>query len=427
MVRIAEVESGSQAEAIGLEIGSRVVRINGDRVRDNIDLTYLLADRELSVEVESPEGKLTLHQVVRQAGTPFGIVPVPDKVRECGNECVFCFIDGNPPDARGSLWLRDDDFRLSFTYGSYVTLTNVGPRGLARLVEQGISPLYVSVHATDPDVRERLLVNRRARMIMDQLRELGEGGVDVHAQVVLCPGWNDGPQLDRTIEDLWGLGPSVLSLSVVPVGLTRYNVNRPVRLLTAEEAAGAIDRVDATRERGYGERDRGWCYAADELYLIAKRELPAASYYDGWPLEENGVGATRRFLDGFDAGLGDLPSYRGRRIRLVTGSSMAPFLRNRVPRLADATAADIDVVEVRNRYFGETVTIAGLLPGADVSAALAGTNSTDLIVLPSDSLSDDGVFIDDVSLDSLRMELDGAEVVCGREVTEALRRSGQEG
>ena len=229
MVRIAEVESGSIADELKLEIGTRIVRINGRRVRDGIDLAFLLGDPELALEAVSPAGERFLYEIERDPGTPLGLVPEPDKIRECANKCVFCFIDGNPKDARRTLWLRDDDFRLSFTYGSYVTLTNLGPRGLQRLVEQRISPLYVSVHATEPEVRVRLLVNRRAGLIMEQLSFLLAGGLEVHTQVVLCPEWNDGAHLDRTIDELWSLGPGVRSLSVVPVGLTKYNENRPVR------------------------------------------------------------------------------------------------------------------------------------------------------------------------------------------------------
>ena len=229
MVRIAEVESGSIADELELEIGSRIIRINGARVRDNIDLTFLLSDDELEIEVSTPEGDAVVFDILKEPGESVGIVPAPDTIRECANKCVFCFIDGNPPDVRSSLWLRDDDFRLSFTYGSYVTLTNLGPRGLDRLVEQRLSPLYVSVHATEPQVRIDLLKNERAGLIMDHLRYFGENGLEVHTQVVLCPEWNDGAHLDRTIEDLWSLGDSILSLSVVPVGLTRYNLDRPVR------------------------------------------------------------------------------------------------------------------------------------------------------------------------------------------------------
>jgi putative radical SAM enzyme (TIGR03279 family) len=217
VVRIAQIEAGTIAEELSLQIGTRVVRINGQPVRDGIDLTFLLADPDLELETLDPSGEAVVYEVSKEPGERFGIVAEPDKVRECANKCVFCFIDGNPQHVRRSLWLRDDDFRLSFTYGSYVTLTNLGPRGLQRLVDQRISPLYVSVHATEPDVRVRLLVNERAGEILDHLRMFAANGLEVHAQVVLCPGWNDGVHLDRTIEDLWEVGEAVRSLSVVPV------------------------------------------------------------------------------------------------------------------------------------------------------------------------------------------------------------------
>ena len=421
MIRIAEIEAGSIAEELNLEIGTRVVRINGEHVRDGIDLTFLLADTEIELETVSPVGETVFYEIEREPGNPIGIVPAPDQIRECANKCVFCFIDGNPEGARQTLWLRDDDFRLSFTYGSYVTLTNLGPKGLQRLVDQGISPLYVSVHATEAEVRERLLVNERAGLIMDQLRDLIEGGLEVHTQVVLCPGWNDGEHLDRTIADLWGLGPSVQSLSVVPVGLTRYNVNRPVRLLQASEADAAIGQVDEARRLGDQGRGFGWCYAADEMYLIAGLPLPDASYYDDGALYENGVGAIRRFVDGFERGLAEVPRFEGRRIRLVTGGSMAPFLGERASALAAATAASVEVVHVENRYFGDTVTIAGLLGGRDIIDALQNTQSGDLVVLPAEALNSDDIFIDDVPMDELQKALAPALICTGHEVTEALR------
>jgi putative radical SAM enzyme (TIGR03279 family) len=420
VIRIAEIEAGSIAEELNLEIGTRVVRINGEHVRDGIDLTFLLADTEIELETVSPAGETVVYEVEREPGNAIGIIPAPDQIRECANKCVFCFIDGNPEGARQALWLRDDDFRLSFTYGSYVTLTNLGPKGLQRLIDQGISPLYVSVHATEAVVRERLLVNERAGLIMDQLRDLIEGGLEVHTQVVLCPGWNDGEHLDRTIADLWGLGPSVRSLSVVPVGLTRYNLNRPVRLLRASEAVAAIGQVDEARRLGEG-RGFGWCYAADEMYLIAGLPLPEASYYDDGALYENGVGAIRRFVDGFERGLSEVPRFEGRRIRLVTGGSMAPFLGERASALAAATAASVEVVHAENRYFGDTVTIAGLLGGRDIIDALQNTQSGDLVVLPAEALNADDIFIDDVPMNELQKALAPALVCTGHEVTEALR------
>jgi putative radical SAM enzyme (TIGR03279 family) len=420
MVRIADIEAGSIADELSLEIGSRIVRINGEPVRDGIDLTFLLADDRIELETTSPAGEAQFYAFERDPGEPVGIVPAPDTIRECANKCVFCFIDGNPAGARDPLWLRDDDFRLSFTYGSYVTLTNLGPKGLRRLVEQRISPLYVSVHATEPAVRERLLVNERAGLIMDQLRELLEGGLEVHTQVVLCPEWNDGEHLDRTIEDLWHLGSAVRSLSVVPVGLTRYNLNRPVRLLRPDEARRAIARVDEARRLASPERGIGWCYAADEMYLIAGLALPEADYYDDGALHENGVGQIRRFVAGFELGLADVPKLTGRRLRLVTGASMAPFLRERTEPLARATGATVEVVEVVNDYFGETVTVAGLLGGGDILRALGEGREGDLILLPAEALNADRRFIDDVSYAELVERLGPAEIRSGFEVTAAL-------
>jgi putative radical SAM enzyme (TIGR03279 family) len=421
VVRIAGIESGSIAEELSLEIGTRVVRINGERVRDNIDLTFLLSDLELEVETVTPSGSTVIYDIERDAGTPVGIVAAPDAVRECANKCVFCFIDGNPQGVRESLWLRDDDFRLSFSYGSYVTLTNLGPKGLRRLIDQRISPLYVSVHATEPEVRERLLVNERAGLIMDQLRALLDGGLEVHTQVVLCPEWNDGAHLDRTIDDLWSLGEGILSLSVVPVGLTRYNLERPVRLLTQEEAARAIAQVDAARRRALPDRDFGWAYSADEMYLIAGIGVPSREYYDDGALYENGVGAIRRFVDGFDEGLSGVPRLEGRRLRVVTGRSMAPFIRERAPRLGRATAADIEVVEVVNDFFGETCTIAGLLAGRDVMRALGAGKEKDIVLVPAEALNADDLFIDSIPLAELEAAVRPARVLRGREITEALR------
>jgi putative radical SAM enzyme (TIGR03279 family) len=367
----------------------------------------------------APDGDVVVYEVAPAPGERLGIVPEPDKVRECANKCVFCFIDGNPEGVRQSLWLRDDDFRLSFTYGSYVTLTNLGPKGLQRLIDQRISPLYVSVHATEPEVRIRLLVNERAGEIMDHLRRFAENGLEVHSQVVLCPGWNDGAHLDRTIDDLWSIGGRVRSLSVVPVGLTRYNLGRPVRLLTRGEAEDALAQVERARTRSLRERGTGWCYAADEMFLIAGRELPGASYYDDGALAENGVGAVRRALDDFELGLPNVPRLRGR-LRIVTGASMAPFFRARAPRLASATGAHVDVVEVQNRFFGETVTVAGLLAGEDIRSAVGACADGDVVLLPAESLNADRLFIDSLSLDALKHAFAPARVVPALEVTAAL-------
>lgn len=420
MVRIAEIASGSLGEALELRIGTRILSVNGVVVRDSLDFAFRTAEARLELETVDPAGHAMVYDVERDLSEPLGIVPAPDKIRECANACVFCFIDGNPPGARPALWVRDDDFRLSFTYGSYVTLTNLGPRGLQRLVDQRISPLYVSVHATDLQVRNRLLGNDRAPPILDQLRTLVDGNLQVHAQVVLCPGWNDGDELDRTIGDLYAFGDGIPTLSVVPVGLTRHNLNRPVRLLEAGEAERALAQVEVAREQSLRERGRAWCYAADELFLIAGREPPPAPYYEGAGLEENGVGALRAFLDSFEAGKRRLRPLDGvARLRIATGKSMSPFMERLAPQLAARTRTQVDVVTVENQYFGPTVTIAGLVAGRDVLRAVGQPREGDLILLPGEALNADGVFVDGIELAEARRALAPAVVRTGTGLPEA--------
>jgi putative radical SAM enzyme (TIGR03279 family) len=421
MVRIAQIVPDSIASDLRLEIGSRIVRINGEQVRDTIDYRFLEVDGTLELEVSSAGcGSTTIYEIEKEAGEPLGIVPEADAVRQCANKCVFCFVDGNPASARRSLHLKDDDFRLSFTYGNYITLTNLGRKGFQRLIEQRLSPLYVSVHATEPEVRERLLGVERGGEIVEQLRQLTAAGLEVHTQVVLCPGWNDGVHLDRTLADLWSLGPNVASLSVVPVGLTKYNLDRPVRLLTEAEARQALAQVDRARLCARTERGTGWAYAADELFFIAQRPLPPASYYDDWPLTENGVGAVRRLLDDFDHGVATVPSLPGLRIGIVTGERMAPVLEPLAARLASATGATFTIVAVRNGMFGPTVTTAGLLPGSDIAAAVCARARFDRVLLPAESLNDDQLFVDDVPLGELAARLAPARVLPAHELTSAL-------
>ena len=420
MVRIAEVLPGSIAEELRLRIGSRIVRINGEPVRDVIDFRFLEADGRIELEVGQEAGERVLYEIEKDAGEGLGVVTAPDAVRECANKCVFCFIDGNPPGVRESLHLRDDDFRLSFTYGSYVTLTNLGPKGFQRLIDQKLSPLYVSVHATEPEVRMRLLGVPRGGEIVEQLRELTAAGIEVHTQIVLCPEWNDGAHLERTLSDLWELGPNILSLSVVPVGLTRYNLDRPVRLLTPEEADAAIAQVESARLRARAERGTGWAYVGDEMFLIAGRDVPAAGYYDDWPLTENGVGAVRQVLADAEALIADAPKLPARRIAVVTGTRMADVLAPLIPRIAAATGAELTLVPVTNRLFGATVTTAGLLPGTDIRDAVLAGGAFDAVLLPAEALNDDGLFIDSLPFGDLERAL-AADVVPAHDLSTALR------
>ncbi len=420
MVRIADVVPGTIADELHLEIGSRVVRINGEAVRDIVDLRFLEADGTIEIEIASPgDGDRTVYEIEKDEGESLGIVPAADAVRQCANKCVFCFIDGNPEVARKSLHLKDDDFRLSFTYGSYVTLTNLGPKGFERLIEQRLSPLYVSVHATDPELRERLLGVPRGGEIVAQLRALTSAGIDVHTQIVLCPEWNDGDHLQQTLDELWSIGPGVLSLSVVPVGLTQYNLNKPIRLLTPPEARDAIRLVDIARARSFAERGTGWAYAGDEMFFIAGMPVPTADYYDDWPLMENGVGAVRKLMDDFDEFFNDIPHATGKRIALVTGTRMAPVFEPLIARYNAERGALAEVVAVENGMFGPTVSTAGLLPADSILAALEG-RQFDVVLLPGEALNDDERFIDDITLESVRETMAPALLIPAFDLVAAL-------
>jgi len=289
------------------------------------------------------------------------------------------------------------------------------------LIDQRLSPLYVSVHATEPEVRMAALGVRRGGEILDDLARLIEGGIEVHTQVVLCPDLNDGEHLDRTIDDLWGLGPSVLTLSIVPVGLTRYNLDRPIRLLTADEAGRALGQVERGRTRAVRERGAGWVYAGDEMFFIAGRPVPSPDYYDDWPLTENGVGAVRWFVDTFDEGLGTVPRLDGQRVAIVTGTRMSKVIEPLAARLASAANCVVDTVAVENAYFGPTVTTAGLLAGMDIVDALESRPACDIVLLPAESLNDDRRFIDDVALAAVEEALAPARVVPAHEITSGLK------
>jgi putative radical SAM enzyme (TIGR03279 family) len=423
MVKIAQVLPGSIAEELELEIGSRIVRINGELVRDVIDYRFLEADALLEVEVAPPTGDAVIYEIEKDPGEGLGVITAPDTVRQCANKCVFCFVDGNPDGARQTLHLKDDDFRLSFTYGSYVTLTNLGPKGFQRLIDQRLSPLYVSVHATEPAVRERMLGVPLGGGIVQQLRELTAAGLEVHTQIVLCPEWNDGAHLERTINDLWDIGPGVLSLSVVPVGLTQYNLNKPIRLLEVDEAAQALRQIHGARERAMRERGIGWAYAADEMFFAARQPIPDASYYDDWPLTENGVGSVRRFVDDFEDGLAELPKLTGQRVGIVTGTRMAEVIAPFRERIAAQTEAEVDILPVVNTMFGATVTTAGLLSGRDIANAIRRAGDYDIVLIPAESLNDSELFVDDVALATLRELFATTRIEPGHELIETLLRA----
>jgi putative radical SAM enzyme (TIGR03279 family) len=401
MIRVQAVEPGSIGDELGIREGSELLTVNGRELDDFLDWEFLTADEQFVLHVRQPDGEEIEFDIERPLDAPMGITLEPPRIRRCANRCDFCFVDGNPQGLREVLYIRDDDFRLSFRYGNFATLTNLKPRDTERIIEYRLSPLYVSVHATDPVVRRYVLRNPTAPDILAQLREFARHGIEFHTQVVMAPGVNDGAVLEQTLRDLYEFGPSVLSCSVVPVGLTEFSKHHLVREPTEAECRAAVALVEARSAIARQERGVAWALGADELYMRAGLELPPAEMYDGFTQVENGVGAVRWLQQQIREGAEGLRGWEGKRIGVVTGTAMAALMPQVLAPLTEATGAAVELIPVVNTLFGASVTTAGLLPGADMRAALTGRRDLDLVLLPSESVNDDGLFIDSMSVDEL--------------------------
>ena len=399
MLRIRTVAPDSIGHELGLVPGTQLLAVNGRSLEDFLDWEFLTAEDRFLLAARLPTGDAVEYDIERPEGFPMGVTLEPPRIRRCANHCDFCFVDGNPEGLRTPLYIRDDDYRLSFRYGNFATLTNLKPWDLERIVEYRLSPLYVSVHATNPTIRRWLLRNPEAPEIVPQLRWFAERGIAFHTQVVLVPGVNDGAELERTLADLYAVGPAVLSVSVVPVALTEFSKRDLVREPTRDECCAALAAVDRIATRALAERGAPWCFGADDLYLQAGEPLPAAEWYGDFEQRENGVGAVR-FLQTRIAGAG-LPGLSGKRIGVVTGTAMGRLMPQVLHELGTATGGRFEIVLVENTLFGPSVTTAGLLPAAAIEAALRARADLDLVLLPAEAVNDDLVFIDDVRADDL--------------------------
>ncbi len=401
MIRVQSVASDSLGGELGLVPGTELLAVNGRTLEDFLDWEFLTADERLLLAVRLPTGEEVEYDIERPEGLPMGVTLEPPRIRRCGNHCDFCFVDGNPDGLRTPLYIRDDDYRLSFRYGNFATLTNLKPWDMERIVAYRLSPLYVSVHATDPTIRRWLLRNPEAPDIVPQLGWFAGQGIAFHTQVVLVPGVNDGIELERTLGDLYGLGPAVLSVSVVPVALTEFSKHGLVRELTRDECRAALAAVDRMATRALAERGAPWCVGADDLYLQAGEPLPGPAWYGDFEQRENGVGAVRFLQTRIAAAVDRLPDLAGKRIGVVTGRAMGPLMPHVLADVAATTGGRFELVVVENTLFGPSVTTAGLLPGAAIERALTSRRDLDFALLPAEAVNDDLVFVDDVSADEL--------------------------
>ena len=413
---ITRVLPESIAAEVGFEPGDRLVAINGEPPRDLIDYQFLCADEVLELEVLDAKGKTHIVEIEKDYDDDLGLEfesALFDGLIQCNNRCPFCFIDQQPPGKRQSLYLKDDDYRLSFLYGSYLTLTNLTSKEWDRIAQMRLSPLFVSVHATEPEVRTRLLKNPRAGQLLDQLRWFQQHRLQIHAQVVVCPGINDGIHLERTLHDLAqfhkGEIPTVASAAIVPVGLTRFRPAEDELVpVTPEKAREVIAQVQPLQAKFRQQIGTTFAWLADEWFLIGREELPPESHYEDYPQLGNGVGSIQQFLKQFQIAARKLPPHvpTPRRYTWIVGNAVEFAFQPIVQRLNQVEGLTIDLVALNSQYWGQQISVTGLITGQDILTALRGRDLGDGILLPAVMLKhDDERFLDDLTVSELSQAL----------------------
>lgn len=412
-VEIAEVAPDSLASELDLAPGDRVTKVNGRIVRDYLDFRYATSgETELTIDVLKSNGEPWELDIERDEGDDFGITFEQIVPRQCANECLFCFCKGNPVDARPALFVRDEDVRLSFLYGNYTTLTSITEAEMTRVIEQNLSPQYVSVHATDLAVRAHLLgIDEKRADISGKLARLIDAGIEIHAQIVLCPGINDGAILQRTIRDLAAMHPSVKSVAVVPLGLTRYNTDSRLTPVTPDFCRRVIREVTPLQKELRSRLGTTFAFLGDEIYLRADRPVPSRKHYGDYPQIEDGVGMVRSFYEDFRRVWTQLERATPPQISkivnatIMTGTLFAPELRRLTGKLNERFGMSLQVLGVENRYFGGDVVVAGLLTGSDFLAARDGIEGEQVMIPPSAIKGDEDVLLDGMTLADLRRRL----------------------
>jgi putative radical SAM enzyme (TIGR03279 family) len=409
---IVSVEENSIASELGLEAGDRLLAINGHGMRDIIDFGFFGGDEELLLEVEKVGGDIWEIELEHDAGTSLGLRFSAPRPKRCKNRCIFCFVDQLPKGLRRSLYVKDEDYRLSFLYGNFVTLTSLRRDDLKRILQQRLSPLYISVHATDERVRGPMLGNRGSVPIYDQLRELADAGITMHTQVVLCPGVNDGPHFEKTVRDLASLFPRVSSLAVVPLGLTKHRMSLPSLCpVTRDYAARFVSRWQSGMAELAEELGAPFLFLADEFFIKAGLPLPSLDAYGDLPQIENGVGMLPLFLAEVEDVLGSAEHLGNANVTVITGVSPYPHVSEFLERLQEKTGVSFRLNAVVNSLFGDSVTVTGLVSGRDIVECLKKAGHDDLVMLPDVMLKEgEGIFIDSMSLQDLRRET-GADIV----------------
>jgi putative radical SAM enzyme (TIGR03279 family) len=422
---ISKVIPNSIAEEVDIEVGDRLLRINENEVKDIIDYKFLITDEVLLLEVEKKNGEIWEIEIEKDYDEDLGIVfreGIIDKPMTCHNDCIFCFIDQLPKGMRETLYFKDDDSRLSFLQGNFLTLTNMKEEDIERIIKYKISPINVSVHTTNPELRVRMLNNRFAGKIYDILKRLSAAGIKMNTQIVCCPGINDGEELVSTIEDLYGLYPNVNSVAVVPLGITKHREGlKKLNLFTQETSLNQINLVKVLQKKYFEESGTPFVRLSDEFYIVSGEPLPDSEHYQGFEQIEDGVGMVTLLKDTIDTTLPDLKKDGVGSFTFVTGALVYPEIvriKDKIQRLNNNI--NITVEKILNKFFGETITVTGLLTGIDIINTLKEREVGDYIIIPDNVLrkgyelsnSDEAILLDDYTVEDLSRELNRKVIIC---------------
>lgn len=407
---VSAVERGSMADIAGITVGDNLISINGQKVNDVLDYMFYISEPVVNLVIRR-EGKLKKFIIEKSPDNNLGMSFNSMKIKRCINKCIFCYIDQLPSGLRPSLYIKDEDYRLSFLHGNYVTLSNISAKELSRIVKMRLSPIYVSVHSTVPEVRKFMLGREKDDRIMEKLKFLVSKGINLNLQIVLCPGINDGESLEKTLKDLYKLIKGIESIAIVPVGLTRYRGDLcKIDHFNEKHARDIIKKAEVWNHQ-YSLNGRNFLYLSDEIFLLAGMDIPESSYYDNFPQIENGVGMVRKFMDELEKCRKYFPKKlkRGKRVSIVTGTLAEKFLPGTLLReLARIQGLEAHLFPVKNRFLGESITVSGLLAGRDICRQLKFADPGDRIVLPPNCLNQEK-FLDDLTLKDVENRL-GIEI-----------------
>ena len=410
-MKITKIYKNSLAEELELQIGDNILKINNQKPRDLIDLSFQLADEEIEMLVEHSDGEKEIIAFEKDIDEELGaeFESAVDKIRRCKNHCVFCFVDMIAPNMRQTLNIKDDDYRLSFLYGNFITLTNLTDADFDRIKNFHLSPLYVSVHSMNPEVRAKMLRTPLAAQIQTHLDKLQSCGVEYHTQIVLCPNLNDGAELDYTISEILKRRPFAQSLAIVPVGITKHRRDKfPLTQFDKDGAAKVIAQVEKFQKKSRAETKKTFVYLGDEFYFLAGKKIPPAEYYDDFPQIENGIGMTRNFIDEFFSEIKNAELNRQEsniKIDVISGTSFAVVLKELAAEVMQRNKnLDVRILPVTNNFFGEKINVSGLLTGDDIINTLKkNSRPCDKILIPKTALrSGTETFLDDVTVDDMR-------------------------